>query len=77
MTKRVKKTQPALYRLEYAEDEGVADAEYDTFPATTDEEAKTAAQQATNRVQVPLQLFQRIEGMNFHIARLEPIYEDG
>lgn len=76
MAKRTKKPQPNLYRLEYAEDEGVSDAEYDTFPAANDDAAKAVAQQLTNRAQVALQLFQRIDGMNFHIARLDPIYED-
>jgi hypothetical protein len=76
MARKIKSIPAKIYRLEYAEDEGVSDAEYDTFPAKDEAEAMILAQEATNRAQVALQLFQRIDGMNFHIVRLEPIFED-
>ena len=76
VARKAKASQVKTYRIEYAEKEGVSDAEYDTFTAKDEGEAKVYVQEATNRAQVALELFQSIEGMNFFVARMEPIFED-
>jgi hypothetical protein len=73
MAKRTKKPTMKAYTIRYSEDET---AEYCTIGEQTDDDAKTFTQTVANKTGCSMQLFEVIEGMNFHVSEINPCYED-
>jgi hypothetical protein len=71
MAKRIKKPTLKAYTIRYSEDE---DAEYCTICEQNSDDAKAFTQTVANKTGCSMQLFEVIEGSNFHVSEINPSY---